>query len=259
MNHHACWRASCSLLRTSIRHVPKLTAFASGFVESIRGALDALQECLINTSVENHHFTKELFGDDSDPLSVVSIFNTLTNSDHASRSAPLTALAINRSKHSATYSAQLGKASSLLSIVKDALEGAWTMCRVESKGDRRVLLFSRVNKQFEAALKREGATVLTDANIELQIPVLEKVLGYTPPITKASAEDGAPIARTLLMRGRCTRKHWIPFGKVAVNDNLVRTVQKAVEWASEDQSTKTMGLTLTASPTTIYSQLADLF
>jgi len=218
-----------------------LTAFSSFFSDAISPALDVLAEQLDRAADDQPVSMGALFGDAADPTSPAGVFGTAQSEEYDGKPPPLTLLAINRAKASSGYAGQLGRASSVLHMLKRVLEGNRAMCRVEQKGDERLLLVTMLNKQLDAALRREGATVLTDANAELHVPILAKVLGYAPPLTRASAEDGAPIERTILLRRKCTRKHWTPFGRLSVSDGLVRSVRKAFAWAS-DSTTRSIGI-----------------
>jgi hypothetical protein len=106
----------------------------------------------------------------------------------------------------------------------------------------RVLLLTFARERLSDALKREGAVVVTDANADLHLPLMAKVVGYTPPLHQFAAVDGAPIARTLLRCGTATRKGWLRGGKLVLDGSLVTAVRAALEWAREDANARKIGL-----------------
>ena len=141
------------------------------------------------------------------------------------------------------YAHVVGAASRVLLLLYRALTSDHVVARVELRGGNgeRVIVLVAPNEDFHRVLRREGATVVTDAGASLLQPILTKLLGYEPPLSVFSAPDGAPIERTML-RMRATRAAWMPRGRLRVSGTLVDAVERMVEWVLRDPTTTRVGI-----------------
>ncbi|MCC6649275.1 MAG: hypothetical protein IT374_27360 [Polyangiaceae bacterium] len=129
---------------------------------------------------------------------------------------------------------RLGAASRVLRAVHHALTSESPVAvRIEARGTRRVLHLTRVREDFVAALRREGAVVVLDANVDIWAPVYTKVVGYERPVQRFHAPDGAPVERTLHRLGAATRTAWLSEGRLRLAPTLRTAVRTAIEWARE--------------------------
>jgi len=87
------------------------------------------------------------------------------------------------------------------------------------------------NEMFASVLRREGATIVSDANIDMHVPGISGVVKYEPALKMFSAPDGAPIERTLF-RVNGNRTQWFSHGKPIYESGLARAIKHAIEWAN---------------------------
>jgi hypothetical protein len=95
------------------------------------------------------------------------------------------------------------------------------------------LVLTIPNERLVKVLQREGQTVVMAADVELHAPLYAAgaVLGYQPPLTRFSAPDGAPIARTLF-RTRASRTHWVrPAKGGEAPESFRAAVRRVLAWA----------------------------
>lgn len=163
--------------------------------------------------------------------------------DRRSSAPPLLRQNIAVAKRLPSFARELGAASKVLRAVHDALtsEGPVTV-RAEEQAEARVLVFTRAREDLAAALRREGPVVVTDANADLHVPILQRVVGYPPRFHEFAAADGAPIQRTLLRCRSATRKGWMAHGRVVLEAGVVGAVRAMLEWAGRDPATRALGL-----------------
>lgn len=129
---------------------------------------------------------------------------------------------------------RLGAASRVLRAIHHALTSESPVAvRLEPRGPRRVMHLTRVREDFVAALRREGAVVVLDANVDIWAPVYAKVVGYERSIQRFHARDGAPIERTLHRLGAATRTAWLHEGRLRLAPTLRTAVRTAIDWARE--------------------------
>jgi hypothetical protein len=160
-----------------------------------------------------------------------------------SRAPPLSYFALRRAKGSPDVARELGRASHLLHCLNRALIGPTPVTfRVREWRDGRVLIVTASNDTLSRALRREGAVIVTDANAELHLPVLQKVVGYPPPFHQCSASDGAPIERTLIRFPSATRSEWLDHGKLTLTQTFLAAVRALVDWALADSEARTLGI-----------------
>lgn len=122
----------------------------------------------------------------------------------------------------------VGKASGVLRAIHRAMTDADATVRLELEPERIVITAPRAD--LAAALRREGAVVAMDANAEIRLPEFTKVVGYDPPVHRFVAEDGAPIARTMLRCGTATRRSWLAHGRLVLDTGLLAALRGVVAW-----------------------------
>ena len=138
---------------------------------------------------------------------------------------------------------ELGAASRVLRMVYDVvLSEEPVALRVEAREGSRYLAITKMREDLVRAVRRQGAVVVADANVELHAPLLAKVVGYDPRMHTFSAPDGAPILRTLFHSWSATRKKWLPGGKLAVDSGIAKALSTVLAWAAEDPRTRDLAL-----------------
>ena len=155
---------------------------------------------------------------------------------------PIQWSAMARARASAALAQVLGSASRVCGLLyRAATSEAPVAFRVEGGAKGRVCVVSQVREAFVGALKRDGAVVVTDANVDLHVPLIARVVGYEPRVLDLVVADGAPVARTLLRRSGANRAGWFAHGRLVVSDELVRAVRAAFAWACEGPA-QTLGV-----------------
>ena len=143
----------------------------------------------------------------------------------------------------------VGDASRVLRLLYLALTEPTWRARVElvGKSDERAIILTCGNRAFVQALTRDpGVTVIADAGGRRHLPVLERALGYRPPLVELDAPDGAPITRTVLA-ARATRSRWLNRdGELELSTPFMTALAAAVDWILEAPAT-TVGL-ITLAP-----------
>ena len=140
----------------------------------------------------------------------------------------------------------IGTVSRVFGTVRRALidPPGHVVARIEERGAgeqrRRILVLTMVNETFRDALKRDGATIVTDAGAEMNVPIMARVVGYDPPFHKFNAADGAPIERVLLRSRRANRAGWLDGGRLVLGAGVVQAVTDVVDWVLEQPDTKTV-------------------
>lgn len=155
---------------------------------------------------------------------------------------PIQWSAMARARSSAALAQVLGSASRVCGLLyRAATSEAPVAFRVEGGAKGRVCVVSQVREAFVGALKRDGAVVVTDANVDLHVPLIARVVGYEPRVLDLVVADGAPVSRTLLRRSGANRAGWFAHGRLVVSDELVRAVRAAFAWACEGDA-QTLGV-----------------
>jgi hypothetical protein len=136
-------------------------------------------------------------------------------------------------KRSITFATQLGNASRVLGALRHAVASTGPVAvRVEKRG----LVLTWAREDLAKALQRDGAVVVTDANAEIHVPVYEKIIGGKAHVHRFAADDGAPIARTLLRCSSANRTGWFEHGRVNLDSSFVAAVRGATQWAGSSRS-----------------------
>ena len=161
---------------------------------------------------------------------------------HHGSAPPLMFVHVEIARSSQSYAQQLGRVSRLLRAVHLALASEYpVIVRVEARGTERRLLVTAPNEALARALRRRGSVVVMDANADLHAPVIERIVGYAPPLHRFAAVDGAPIARTLIRTRQATRTTWFEKGHLRAAA-LVGSVRALLAWAAEDPGTQVLGV-----------------
>lgn len=163
--------------------------------------------------------------------------------DSRNKAPPLRYMEIAKAQHSVARARQLGKASGVLGCIHSALSTSWRVIgRVEEQVGQPVLLVTSARRDLTEALRREGAVVVMDANVEMNAPIYEKALGYEPPLCDFRAVDGAPIARTHLWCSSASRTQWLRSGKLVPKPSLINAIRAVFEWVGEEPGDRKLGL-----------------
>lgn len=140
-------------------------------------------------------------------------------------------------RRSISVADELGKASDVLLTIHHALTSSVRPAvRVELRNDRRVLVVTAPNEALIAAVQREGGCIVTDANADLHLPILTKVVGYDPPFHRFEAPDGAQVRRTLIRSRAAGRKSWLDHGRFSLDGSVIAAIELAVSWLLEERT-----------------------
>lgn len=85
------------------------------------------------------------------------------------------------------------------------------------------------NHEYRAILLRQSKIILTDANGDLQVPVIQALTGMTPALKRFSVEDGAPIERMILPYATATRSMWLPAGLPLWDNGLLHALARGLQ------------------------------
>ncbi len=163
--------------------------------------------------------------------------------DERSKAPPLRQVEIMRLRLSVDRARRIGTASGVLAAIYQALTAPWPVIgNVEELVGQPVLQITAARRDLTEALRRDGAVVVMDANIEIHAGIYEKALGYVPPMREFRALDGAPIARTHLWCSSASRAHWMRSGKLVPKPSLVNAVRALIRWARGDPAAASLGL-----------------
>ena len=161
--------------------------------------------------------------------------------ERPSRAPPLRRADVYVAKKSVLYARQLGNASRVLGALQRALVTSdRAVMRVEHRKQVAALVITTPCAELTAALQRQGAAVVIDANAALHLPVFEKLVGYAPRFHAFAAADGAPVTRTLL-RWSATRRAWLPRGDIAL-EAVAPALRAAMAWAAEQPDCTRLGI-----------------
>jgi hypothetical protein len=230
----AAMRPALAAIRTFVAEVAEL-----GKVATIPDAIRACAHAIDPVELDQACVAANVSG--RDPVACVAEAHDPVRKGHP---PPLFFAAVRACRESPKDAAALGTASKVMgAIYRAVIADAPVVARVE-EGDRggRALHVTFANEQLVDSLRREGPVVAMDANADLLLPVIAKVVGYTPPIHTFCARDGAPIEREVLRTGSANRKSWFKGGVLTIEGSLKRLVQSALDWAREDPSARKLGL-----------------
>jgi len=163
--------------------------------------------------------------------------------DKRSTAPPLRQVEIMHLRFSVDRARRIGTASGVLAAIYQALTAPWPVIgNVEEHVGQPVLQITAARRELTEALRREGAAVVMDANIEVHRSIYEKALGYAPPMHEFRALDGAPIERTHLWCSSASRTHWMRGGKLVPKPSLTSAVRALIAWATGDPEARRLGL-----------------
>ena len=235
-----------------------LHAFDAGFASALAPALEALQawaehvgplsqcvpireaitqaaEIIDPATLDRARITCRF---DGDPVQYAAAAQP---DERTGKAPPIRYADLKMARNNVAYARNLGRASGVLHTLFHAVTSEAPAAVVLEKGrkDRPHLIVITVRDQLARALRREGAVVAMDANIEVNAPIFAKAVGYDPPLHRFSGADGAPIRRLHIRRKSAVRKHWLPRGKLKLAPGFVRSVQDILEFA---EGTHTLGI-----------------
>lgn len=122
---------------------------------------------------------------------------------------------------------RVGRASGAITAMLEAL--ALPRSSILSlQGGIRVVL---PNDAMVEACRREGATVIADANAGIHAPIVEAVVGYVPRLIQAQFPDGAPVRRTHFAR-KASRSVLLSEGMAS--DAALEMVREAMQWVGTE-------------------------
>ena len=223
----------------------RLDSFEGTYASAMRPAVEELERWidLAEPEVVTDPVAalKQMLGDRTSD--VIAAIEKAIPEKRASKAPPIRRSDIFVAKKSLTFATSLGTASLVLGTLYAALLAKKPVAmRVEERGRAHALVFTSARDEFTEALRRQGSCVVTDANAEIHLPVLAKIVGYPPRFTKFAAADGAPIQRTLLRCRSATRRGWFSHGKVVLDAGVVAAVRAAFAWAAEDSACRSLGI-----------------
>jgi len=159
------------------------------------------------------------------------------------KAPPIMYMHLRMARDCAERAERLGTASRVLRTIHHALASDTPVAaRVEARAEQRVLVVTRCNEQLAKAVKRDGSVVVTDANADLHLPILKKVVGYEPPLHRFAATDGAPISRTMIRCPTATRTSWIRNRSLEITAVFEAALSALFAWVTEDPHAKVLGL-----------------
>lgn len=147
---------------------------------------------------------------------------------------PLTFSYVSAARRHLVLARSVGEAARVAKIVVAALTGepGHSVARVETRRASRALIVTLPNVQFREALRREGATVVCDANGRANLQLYQMACGHAPRVTEVHTGDGAPIERCIIRR-RASRAGWMQGGRLLASGGLDRALRQIVAWILE--------------------------
>lgn len=163
--------------------------------------------------------------------------------DASSKAPPIRWSQMAVARRSPGRAAEIGAASRVLDLLwRGLVAHVPPILRVEGQGDDRRAVLTRIDEAFAAANCRVGPVLTLDANADLRVPALAKILGGMPPLVSIRVVDRAPVARTVIACGTATQRTWLPGGVPNWQGGLLGAFRTAVAWAGEDPTTRTLAL-----------------
>jgi hypothetical protein len=138
-----------------------------------------------------------------------------------------------RARGSIEHAKSIATVTKLTKWIERSVHGEPIAWRIDENHKGRFVVATGVRSEYAAALKRDGATVLLDAGIDRHVPVVSKFLGYSPPLLRFEAADGAPIERTLYLTRSATRHNWFAHGHPVWSGSLLRAIDYVLQWAGD--------------------------
>ncbi len=134
------------------------------------------------------------------------------------------------------HAARVGKASRVLKLIWDAVtapEATKAVAWVEEVGEDRVLSVMQPQDYLVDILRREEGCVVSDANAELHIEIIEKIIVYKPEVVRLYGGDAMPVERVLLKHGGANKTGWFSDRRLTLETGMVDAVKAAVDFANE--------------------------
>ncbi len=201
----------------------------TGQLTSLAAVVKMYESLLDSALLDQARRSAELPGGDALACALAAPTN-----DKGPKTPPLRWIEVERLKTNRPRAERLGKASHVLKTLHHGLAASMpVVARLEGQGATRQVHITAPNEALHDALKREGAVVVLDANVDLWAPVYARIVGYERPIQRFYAPDGAPIERTMLHLASATRTGWQPKGELVLAASLRQGLQQAIAWALE--------------------------
>lgn len=173
---------------------------------------------------------------------VVLAARTAIADDASSKAPPLTTRTVMIARAQVARALEVGRASRVLHLLrKGLLSDPAHAARIDTQGGDRAATVVGPNEDLLDALNHAGPVVVLDANAELHVPAIARVLGAEPRLVKLSVRDGAPIRRTVFATKGATRGAWMPRG-VPDWGAILPYLRRALEWLAEDRATQRVAL-----------------
>lgn len=146
---------------------------------------------------------------------------------------PVVRSQMERARRDLRHAKDIGDASSVFALLDHALcPGSYLWVQDTARGKNVVCVGP--NQQYSDALRRDGATVVTDANIALHVPGIAKTVGYEPELYSFAADDGAPIQR-MWLEVRISKTKCFSHGKPMYSTAIGSAIQRVLLWAGDDR------------------------
>ncbi|WP_438026349.1 bifunctional DNA primase/polymerase [Sorangium sp. So ce233] len=232
LEHHALSGTWFGETERSLRY------FEVEYVRALRPAVDALRRWLEAAPLGEPSPLDHIVGRDA----IEEAKRVFEGSGAKLRWSAMRTQEISACRRSKAFAARIGAVGRGLSALCDAMhvpqDGA-RVCVEERKGHR-VLVLSLPNMPLYEALRREGATVIVDANAGISLEVYERAVGYRPKVTEVHVADGCAVHRTQL-RVRTTRTAFLSQDRLDVA-LLVRRLREVVSWVRQDPMTRRIAI-----------------
>jgi hypothetical protein len=199
-----------------------------------RAPVDVVREYGHQVSAADIHYAQAQTGVESrDPVDFAAA--ALAPDEHHGRGQlPLRPIGRHMAIMSVTHAARIGQAARTLGAVHRALTSTLPGAAIwleESGSDAGSIVLYQPRDSYIQALRRQGKTILLDANASSSVPLLAPLLGYEPVVRRFEATDGARIERTWRMAPGANRSGWFDGQLPVPCDSLLHAIHAALEWA----------------------------
>ncbi len=206
---------------------------------TLPGAIQAAADAMDHTTLVDAITATGIEATDDAAANAIAAVAAALPPDAKTKYPPVKYWEIRRARGNVGAARAIGGASRVLGMIHRVLTSeAHASVRLED--DR--MLVTAPREDLVRALRREGSTVVTDANIDLHAPIIERIVEYRPPLHRFAAVDGAPIARTIARCASANRKAWFSHGRIVWSAGVAAALKRALDWAAEDPSVTMLGL-----------------
>ncbi|WP_394825048.1 hypothetical protein [Pendulispora albinea] len=169
----------------------------------------------------------KMWADMSDTLDVSDAFGPDARQRHA---PPILRQNVFVARRSPRYAGMLGTASRVLWALYRAVMGPAAVALEDG-----VISIAAPNDRLAAALRRDGSTIVTDANADIHLPSYARIIGYTPPFHHFAARDGAAVERSLHRYSGATRRNWFEHGRLVLTTGVLLAIGTVFDWAGSER------------------------